>query len=172
MKFDKIFLLGFMGCGKSTFGKKLAEQIGWNYIDLDNYIEKKEGKSIPTIFKENGETYFRNLETKFLKELTSLHSCVISCGGGTPCYNHNMDIILKKGASVYMKVAPHILHERLKLEKTKRPLIAGMTDSQMFTFIQNKLNERANYYKLSEFTFENELESEETFINRINDFII
>ena len=67
MKFDKIFLIGFMGCGKSTFGKKLAEKIGWNYIDLDNYIESKEVKSIPTIFQENGEKYFRNIVSKFLK---------------------------------------------------------------------------------------------------------
>ena len=172
MKFDKIFLIGFMGCGKSTFGKKLAEKIGWNYIDLDNYIESKEVKSIPTIFQENGEKYFRNIESKFLKELMSLNSYVISCGGGTPCFHNNMELILEKGASVYMKVSPYILHERLKLEKAKRPLISEMTDSQIFIFIQNKLNERANYYELSKFTFQNELESEETFINRINDFLI
>tara|TARA_Y100000589_G_scaffold298053_1_gene306290 strand:+ start:181 stop:699 length:519 start_codon:yes stop_codon:yes gene_type:complete len=172
MKFDKIFLVGFMGCGKTTFGKKLARQIGWNYIDLDSYIEEKAEKSVPTIFKENGEKYFRNLETKFLKELTGLHSFVISCGGGTPCYKNNMDEILEKGASVYMKVSPDVLYERLKPEKSKRPLIANMSDSEMSDFIQNKLKERAEFYEKSNFTFDNEMESEETFINRINHFLV
>ena len=172
MTFDKIFLLGFMGCGKTTFGKKLAKHIGWDYIDLDNYIEEKEGKSIPTIFKENGETYFRTLETKFLKELTSLHSCVISCGGGTPCFNDNMNEILEKGASVYMKLSAHILNERLKLEKSKRPLIAEMSNTKMFEFIQKKLKERVKYYERAKFTFDAQLESEETFINRINHFLV
>ena len=172
MKFDKIFLLGFMGCGKTTFGKKLAKEIGWDYIDLDNYIEMKEGKSIPTIFKENGETYFRNLETKFLNELIALNSCVISCGGGTPCFNDNMNQIIEKGASVYMKLSPIILSERLKSEKSKRPLIAEMSDAKMIEFIQEKLKERVKFYERAKFTFDAQVESEETFINRINHFLV
>ena len=172
MNFDKVFLIGFMGCGKSTFGKKLANQIGWDFIDLDNYIEEKEGKSIPLIFEENGEGYFRNLETKFLKEVIGLNSCVISCGGGTPCFKSNMDLIKKNGASVYMKLSPAVLNERLKSEKSKRPLIASMTDSKMLTFIHDKLNERSEFYKRAQFIFNNEFESEEKFINRINDFLV
>ncbi|MAW64832.1 MAG: shikimate kinase [Flavobacteriales bacterium] len=172
MNFDKIFLIGFMGCGKSTLGRKIANQMGWTFVDLDEYIEKKEGKSIPLIFKEYGETYFRKLETKYLKELIKLKLCVISCGGGTPCFNKNIEIITSEGASVYIKLSPTVLLGRLKQEKEHRPLIADMVDSKLFTYIQKKLNERKMFYEKAEFTFNAESETEESIMKRIHKFLI
>lgn len=171
MNFNKIFLVGFMGCGKSTLGKKIATQIGWEFVDLDEYIEKKEGKSIPLIFKEQGESYFRKLETRCLKELLKFKSCVISCGGGTPCFNKNMDIITLAGASIYIKLSPTVLFNRLKLEKDQRPLIADMEDSKMFFYIQKKLNERKIFYEKAEFIFSADSEKDESIISLINGFL-
>ena len=172
MKFNKIFLVGFMGCGKSTFGRKIANQIGWDFVDLDDYIEQKEGSSISMIFKEKGEHYFRKLETSYLKNLIKYKSHVISCGGGTPCFDKNMEIITSQGASVYLKLSPTVLFERLKLEKNQRPLIADMSDSEMLTFIKKKLIERKIFYERAKFTFNSNLESEEKIIKRLNDFLV
>ena len=168
MNFNKIFLVGFMGCGKSTLGKNISTQIGWTFFDLDEYIEKKEGKSISLIFEEQGESYFRKIETICLKELLKFKSCVISCGGGTPCFNNNMEIITREGASVYIKLSPAVLFDRLTLEKNKRPLIADMDDSKMFTYIQEKLNERKMFYEKAEFIVCADLETEDSMIQSIN----
>ncbi|MBI35765.1 MAG: shikimate kinase [Flavobacteriales bacterium] len=172
MKFDKIFLIGFMGCGKSTLGKKLAKQLGWNFIDLDAFIEKKEGKSISVIFKDHGEDYFRNLETKTLNQLSERSFYIVSCGGGTPCFNNNIEIINQLGMSVYIKLSTDTLYERLKSEKMNRPLIANLTDSKMKLFIDKTLKQRAVFYEKAIEIFNSELQSEEKFVKRLNDFIV
>ncbi len=172
MMFNKIFLVGFMGCGKTTLGRKIADKIGWDFVDLDNYIEQKEGSSISSIFKEKGEHYFRKVESSYLKNLVKYESHVISCGGGTPCFDENMEIITSQGASLYIKLSPTDLFERLKLEKNKRPLIADMSDLEMITFIKEKLIERKIFYERAKFTFNSNMESEEKLIKRLNDFLV
>jgi shikimate kinase len=161
-----------MGCGKSTLGRKWAKEIGWDFIDLDSYIEEKEGKSISKVFEDCGESYFRRIETKSLKDIIKLNSCIVSCGGGTPCFNNNMEMLTLAGCSIYMKVSVKILFDRLKSEKSKRPLIANMTDDQMLEFINYKLKQRSLFYEQSSHIYNNVLESEEMFVKRLNSFLI
>lgn len=166
---DKIFLIGFMGCGKSTFGRKLAHKIGWEFIDLDDYIEKEEQRDIKTIFELEGENYFRELETNTLNSLRNHKSTVISCGGGTPCFNENIHVINELGLSVYIKLSPETLMKRLISEKSKRPLIASKKNSELLEFIEQKLNERQSFYHQAHVTFDYSSKDEGKFIDFITE---
>ena len=154
MKFDKVFLIGFMGCGKSTFGRKIAEQLDWDFVDLDDYIEEQQNASIQTIFANKGESYFRTLETKAIEESSKWKKTIISTGGGTPCFNNNITSINNIGLSVYLKLSPEVLRSRLEGEKSKRPLISNLSDAELLIFINKKLAERSGYYSKSEIIFE------------------
>lgn len=169
MIFDKVFLIGFMGCGKSTFGRKLAKQLQWDFIDLDDYIEQQEGCSISEIFKSKGEVYFRGLETKAVRNSENWNNTVISTGGGTPCFNDNAYFINKIGLSVYMKLTPEVLKNRLEGEKLKRPLIANLSDVELLSFIKNKLSERSADYSKSEIIFEYSDDGVTKFIDSLRD---
>ncbi len=146
-----IFLTGFMGCGKSTTGKKLANKLGYEFIDLDHYIEQKQETSISNILKEKGEDFFRNIETACLAELASRSRLVISTGGGTPCFNHNMNIINASGISVYLKMSVETLYSRLKNAKHTRPLLENLEGEKLKNTIKTKLSEREPYYALSNY---------------------
>ncbi|WP_242132958.1 shikimate kinase [Aestuariivivens marinum] len=144
-----VVLIGYMASGKSTIGKMLAKKLNYNFIDLDDYIEVSENKSVSNIFKTEGEIYFRKQETHYLKELLqSKNNIVLSLGGGTPCFGDNMDIVLNSNAkSIYLRTSINTLVERLKTEKSKRPLIAHIeTDESLIEFIGKHLFERATYY--------------------------
>jgi len=147
-----------MASGKSFIGKKLSETLKYNFIDLDDYIEMKENKSIASIFKEQGELYFRKMERKYLSELLERQdSIIISLGGGTPCYYSNMDLIAasKSTKSVYLKVSIPTLVQRLKNEKQQRPLIAHIeTEALLTEFIGKHLFERSYFYNQAQFTID------------------
>lgn len=145
-----IYLVGFMGSGKSTAGKKLASLLGWTFIDLDKTIEEHTGKKISGIFSDNGEEYFRQKETELLRSLVSQKNAVISTGGGAPCYGDNMDHMLKTGLTIYLKMTPQQLHSRLSGSSHIRPLIKNMNDNQLLAFIQEKLESRENCYNRAE----------------------
>ena len=147
-----IYIIGFMGSGKTTVGKKLASLLGWSYIDLDKKIEEYEGKSIPEIFSENGEEYFRITESRLLKKLDVGNNTVISTGGGTPCYSNNMDIMLESGLTIYLKLTPLQLRSRLSESKGDRPLIKDLDHEMLLSFINEKLSAREKYYKRSVIT--------------------
>ncbi|MGB0882825.1 MAG: shikimate kinase, partial [Vicingaceae bacterium] len=150
---DKIFLIGFMGSGKTTLAKKLAKKLNYVFLDLDDEIEKVEELSITQIFDEKGGEYFRKLEKETLISLVSTNSqFVLSVGGGTPCFYDNMEVINNAGTSVYLKYNSGILTSRLINAKTKRPLIKGFNEDELKEFIQNKLSEREQYYKQCKFT--------------------
>lgn len=152
---NNIFLLGFMGSGKSTLGKKLANKLNQPFFDLDVVIETKENKTITQLFEEKGEEYFRALEHQTLKELISENSqFVLSLGGGTPCFKNNMQLINANGKSVYLKYNVGILHSRLVNAKTKRPLLQGKSDEELKQFINEKLTEREIFYKQAQFIIE------------------
>lgn len=147
-----------MASGKSFIGKKLSETLKYNFIDLDDYIEMKENKSIASIFKEQGELYFRKMERKCLEELLERQdSIIISLGGGTPCYYSNMELITnaKCTQSVYLRVPIPTLVQRLKSEKQQRPLIAHIETEELLTeFIGKHLFERSYFYNQAQFTID------------------
>ncbi len=150
----KIFLIGFMGSGKSTVGKKLASVLGWSFIDLDEEIEKKEGLKIATIFSEKGETFFRNAESEMLRSVAVRQNIVISTGGGTPCLGDNMDFMLKNGITVYLKLRPGQLHKRLKRASAERPLLKSISGDNLYGYIAGKLAEREKWYNRAAIVFE------------------
>lgn len=154
MSFNKVFLVGFMGCGKSTFGRKLAKQLGWDFVDLDDYIEEQESSTISDIFSKYGEAYFRKLESEALKSSEGWGNTIVSTGGGTPCFNNNISLINKLGLSVYIKLAPEVLQARLEGEKNKRPLLADLDNEKLLEFITNKLLERSSDYEKSSIVFD------------------
>lgn len=143
----KIYLVGFMGCGKSTIGKRLAKKIKYNFIDLDNFIEEKAGNTISEIFSKYGEAEFRRLETKYLKEASELENVIISTGGGVPCFANNIEIMKQSGTIIYLQLDNKSLANRLRNSKKQdRPLIAGMSDTELDNFIFTKMHEREPFY--------------------------
>ncbi|OUV76112.1 MAG: hypothetical protein CBC83_01100 [Flavobacteriales bacterium TMED123] len=150
----RVFLIGFMGCGKSTIGKELAKQMGFDFIDLDKYIEKKEVKSIQQIFKKKGELAFRKIEGIALLEICKKNNIVIATGGGTPCFLKNMQTILDKGRSIYLKMEAEELKERLVNKQTQRPLLNNKSEKELFDFIKSTLLEREDFYNQADFIVE------------------
>ena len=143
----KLVLLGYMGCGKSSISKMLSNSLNLNRIDLDDYIEAKEGATISEIFSKKGEIYFRRLETVCLTELLDNEDkFILSLGGGTPCFGNNIDIISQKSTSVYLSANIPTLVKRLLPEKNKRPLIARIEDKNLPEFIGKHLFERRHFY--------------------------
>jgi shikimate kinase len=141
-----IYIIGFMGSGKSTAGRKLASSLGWSFIDLDRNIEEHTGKSITDIFSQQGETYFREIESEVLKSLKFHSNVVISTGGGTPCHYDNMDYMLESGLTIYLKLTPGQLKNRLSESSTERPLIKGLEKDKLQGFIEEKLAFREKWY--------------------------
>ena len=149
-----IYIIGFMGSGKSTAGKKLALLLGWSFLDLDKRIEEHTGIPISEIFSIHGETYFRNVEEEVLKNLKSHTNTVISTGGGTPCHSDNMDYMIKTGLTVYLKLTPEQLKSRLSESTGKRPLIKDLKNDSLLSFIKEKLADREKWYNLADITVE------------------
>lgn len=154
VKNHTIYLIGFMGSGKSTAGKELAAILGWSFIDLDQEVERHAGKTIREIFAQNGEEYFRNLETQILRSLDNKSDKVISAGGGTPCHSSNMDFMRKNGLTIYLKMTPRELRNRLSGSAGERPLIKDLDQVQLLRFIEDKLAERRRWYEMSEIIVE------------------
>jgi len=143
----KIFLIGFMGCGKSTLGKKLAGKLGYDFIDLDHQLEKEIDDSVSNYFATHGEEGFRLQEKKTLQEYNYPPNIVVATGGGAPCYFDNMDWMNANGTTVYIEMTPAGLAKRLEGGKDKRPLLKDLNEAQMVDFIKNKLSEREPFYK-------------------------
>ena len=141
----KIFLVGFMGCGKSTKAKQLASRLNCPVIDIDAVIVEREGKTIAEYFELHGESGFRNLERETLRTYNYPETCVVATGGGLPCFFDNMEWMNDNGTTVYLQMEPAQLVSRLH-NRQKRPLIRDMDDEQLLAFINMKLAERNPFY--------------------------
>ncbi len=141
-----VFLIGFMGSGKSTIGRMLAAPLGLPYIDLDHYLEQLQGQSIPALFEALGEAAFRELERDALHALSQGRSSVIATGGGTPCHFDNMAFMKTNGKTLYLKASPEELAMRLKPELGNRPLLNGQTRETLPGFIAELLAKRSPFY--------------------------
>ena len=150
----KIVLLGYMASGKSTIGREISKKLDMKFIDLDDYITKREKTSISEIFKVKGEIYFRRIESSYLSEiLNSKDSFILSLGGGTPCYSNNMELILNSEASsIYIKANIKTLVARLTSEKNKRPLVAELENDKLTEFVAKHLFERRFFYEQASIT--------------------
>ena len=142
-----IFLIGFMGSGKTYWGKIWAQKKGLDFYDLDEIIEEKEGRYIATIFEKEGEDYFRKTETEALHTFSEKNNCIIACGGGAACFNDNMRWMNENGTTVYLAASPQYILSRVKEEeKGKRPLINKLNEAELLFFIEQKLKEREPFY--------------------------
>jgi len=143
---SRIFLIGFMGSGKSTHGPRLARKIGYSYVDMDRMIEERSGMTVPGIFRKQGETAFRKWEYDVLMELCQREKLVVSTGGGAPCHDDMIRIMNEQGCTIYLRLSPAALRDRLLHSRTERPLIRGKTEAEMLDFIEKLLGEREVYY--------------------------
>lgn len=144
---QRIFLIGFMGSGKTAMGKLLAKNLSLSFIDLDAYIENKYHKSISQIFEEEGEASFREKERACLYEVADFEDVVISTGGGTPCFFDNMDYMNSRGETIYLKLQPEHLQQRLSSSKTNvRPLVKNKTGDELLEYITHLLEIREPFY--------------------------
>ncbi|MBT8206379.1 MAG: shikimate kinase [Eudoraea sp.] len=170
----KIVLLGYMGSGKSTVGQVLAKNLGLQFHDLDALIEAQEGKTIPQIFDQKGELYFRKLEYRVLEEmLNSPADFILALGGGTPCYGNNMSAILKATPAVfYIQLPIPALSKRLLPEKAERPLISHIPDEELPEFIGKHLFERVPFYSRAHHTLKAENKSPEELAEEIEGFLV
>lgn len=142
----RIFLIGYMGAGKTTLGRALAKELKIEFIDLDNYIEERLCKSISQIFAEKGEEGFREIERRMLHEAGEFENVVISTGGGTPCFFDNIEYMNRQGATVFLDVPVERLFIRLSIARKKRPLIMGKSDEELRCFIAEQLAKRLPHY--------------------------
>lgn len=144
--FGIIFLIGFMGCGKTTLGRKLANRLGYDFMDLDHILEAQEGMTIAQYFAKHGEDSFRKLESEVLKKTNYPEYAIVSTGGGLPCFFDNMDWMNAHGKTIYIKLSPKTLADRLEKEKEERPLLRQHHGEALVAFIADKLTEREPFY--------------------------
>lgn len=167
MNQKRIFLTGYMASGKTTFGKVLSEKLGWDFIDLDEYIENSEGKKISEIFQIEGEEAFRLKERNSLSKLIEKENVLIATGGGTPCFYENMELMNAEGITVWLCAPQDSLVRRLEEDNSRRPLVAGKSTNEIAEIVETHLKARTPYYSkarlhLDSSRLENEREISET----------
>jgi len=149
----KIFLIGFMGSGKTHWGKQLSAKLGLPFYDLDSVIVEKEHRTVTDIFEESGEEYFRYQEKEMLEGIVvEMESFILSCGGGTPCFFNNIEFMKKNGKVIWLNTSVDMLKERLVKERKTRPLISEVNDEELRRYIVKKLSERRMYYQQADVT--------------------
>lgn len=153
---DRIYLIGFMGCGKSTLGKALAQAMGWQFADIDTMFEEKHSSTISDYFKTFGEDGFRLAERQMVADTFSMKGIVFATGGGAPCFFDNMAQMNENGLTVYLKLPPEALVKRLHNGKHGRPLVADKSDDEMLSFITQKLAEREPFYNQARLVVEDD----------------
>lgn len=149
----RVFLVGYMGAGKTTLGKAFARAMNISFIDLDWYIEERFHKTVRQIFEERGEDAFREIERRMLHEVAEFENVIIATGGGTPCFFDNMDYMNSSGDTVFLDVDMKVLFRRLKVAKHQRPLLLNKTDEELNELIYNALEERSPFYRKANYVF-------------------
>lgn len=148
----KIFLVGMMGSGKTYWMNKLAGKLKLPKYDLDQLIEDVEDRSVENIFKESGEEHFRKMESIVLKWLADKDEFLLATGGGTPCFFDNIDWMNEQGITIWLDEPIETLTKRLIPEKSNRPLISKLNDSQLRIYLEKKTNERKSFYSKSKYS--------------------
>lgn len=161
-----------MGSGKSTHGRKLATALHCKYIDLDDYIVRKLNCPITQIFKEFGESYFREQEKLALQDILvkETEPVVISLGGGTICFNNALELVLQNGLLIYLQTNEHALRRRLVDSKNQRPLLMGKNEEEILDYIKEKIKERGVYYTQAHITVNGLDLTTQKLLNAIEEF--
>ena len=163
--------MGYMASGKTRIGKELAISLGYDFIDLDDYIEANENSTVSQIFKTKGEIFFRKIESIYLKEMLNKDTnIVLSLGGGTPCYGNNIKTITKVNnvISFYLKASVNTITERLNVEKEKRPLVSHLSSKeQILEFVGKHLFERSFFYEEADYTINTDNNSVKNIVEEI-----
>ena len=146
---ERIYLVGFMGVGKTTVGKKLARQLGYHFVDLDDFFEEKFKIEIHQFFNKYDEPLFRKLEHNRLEKTFEMEGVVVATGGGTPCHHHGIEEINRHGLSVFLEMPPPAIAQRLLHARRQRPLVTGKTGKVLTQFIKEKLEERQACYEMA-----------------------
>jgi shikimate kinase len=152
----RIFLIGYMGAGKTTVGKRLASRMGLSFIDLDSHIENRYHKTVRELFAEKGEEVFREIEKKMLHEVADFEDVLISTGGGCPCFFDNMTFMNTAGKTIYLRVSVEELVKRLEVCKQSRPVLQNRSGESLFRFVDENLQKRKSYYEQASLTFDAE----------------
>lgn len=160
---NNFFLIGFMGSGKSHWGKIWAGANHLSFVDLDEIIEKKAKKTIEAIFETNGEDHFRKLEAAALRTCADMQNTIVACGGGTPCFYDNMQWMNAHGKTIYITCPPPQILQRVLSEQEKRPLLKKLNHAELLFFIEQKLKERVPFYKQANWTVPSGLLTENSF---------
>lgn len=167
-----IILVGFPGSGKSTVGKRLASRLSLPFYDTDSCFSQKYHISISDFFSKYGEEYFRICENSVLKELLQLSPCVISVGGGTPCHFNAMELMNSAAVTVYLKLSPVSLLERLSHSKKERPLLMGKTLEKIMEYIETTLPQREVYYQQAKICVKGESLDINALIETLQHFVL
>ena len=163
----RIYLMGYMGSGKSTLGKRIATTIGYRFIDLDKAIEEHSQLSVAELFKQMGEAYFRQVETEVLRKISTTTKVIVALGGGTPCSMENLEIIRATGSSIYIKIPPRGLQNRLLHSKTIRPKIQGIKGDDLLEFIEKELKIREPFYSQANMIIDGQNYDKERLIEKV-----
>ncbi|MCD7913988.1 MAG: shikimate kinase [Tannerellaceae bacterium] len=164
----RIFLIGYMGAGKTTVGKDLSERMGLSFIDLDSYIESRYHKTVRQIFEEKGEEAFRKIERTVLQGVALFENVIVSTGGGAPAYYDNMEFMNRKGTTVYLQVSVEELANRLEVCKHTRPVLKNHSGKELKAFIAENLRKREPFYKKATVIFDAENMLSETDVQNIS----
>ena len=152
-RMKRIFLIGYMGAGKTTLGKALAQRMNLSYIDTDHYIENRYHKKVSEIFASEGEDRFRDIEHRILLEVSEFENIVVSTGGGLPCFNDNMKIMNSLGTTIYLETSEQELAARLGVSKNVRPVLENRQGSDLVDFIKENLDKRKVFYEQTKIRF-------------------
>lgn len=163
----RIYLIGYMGSGKSTLGRELASRLNLSFLDMDKFIETKYLKTVPDIFRDEGEKQFRNKEQVCLHEISSMKNVVVATGGGAPCFFDNMDLMNRTGCCVFLDVEPDELAARLMKDDVVRPLIQERQAEELVQTIEGMMRERRPYYEKARYILSGKSITADDIINRI-----
>lgn len=152
----RIFIVGYMGVGKTTIGKALARHMNLSYIDTDHFIEHRYRKKISEIFADEGEERFRHIEHRVLLEVAAFEDIVISTGGGLPCFHDHMTLMNDTGITIYLEVSEEELAARLEASNNVRPVLKERSGQELIAFIKENLSTRRPFYEQATIRFKME----------------
>ena len=167
----RIYLVGYMGAGKTTAARRLAHRLGWETVDTDALFEEKYKMSVCDFFNKYDEALYRKLESEVLKATESLESTVISTGGGTACYFDNMEWMNQHGLTVFMRISPQAAVDRVIHSRHKRPLVEGKSEEELTEFVNRHYASRMPFYEQAKITVKSEDLDVEGMMNLIKEIL-